>query len=72
MEGDETVERMPVRDGDLRAAVVEHGVRPGDPLWGLLVELQRRRPDRRVRREGRASTRRAQPGTAPLEDNGRG
>lgn len=35
--------RMPIRDPDLRDAVLEHEVRPGDSLWGQLAELQRRR-----------------------------
>lgn len=35
--------RMPIRDADLREAVVEAGLRPGDALWRLLVELQARR-----------------------------
>lgn len=39
----ENAERMPVRDQDLRAVVVELGARPGDRLWGVLVELQKRR-----------------------------
>lgn len=39
----ETAERMPVRDQDLRAVVIEHGARPGDSLWSVLVELQKRR-----------------------------
>lgn len=42
--------RAPIRDRDLRHAVAEHGLRPGDPAWRALVELQRHRDaDRRER-----------------------
>lgn len=34
---------MPIRDADLREAVMQAGIRPGDALWRLLCELQRRR-----------------------------
>lgn len=41
--------RAPIRDRDLRHAVAEHGLRPGDPAWSALVELQGRRDaDRRA------------------------
>ncbi len=41
--------RAPIRDRDLREAVAEHEIRPGDPGWRALVELQRRRDgDRRA------------------------
>lgn len=43
---------MPLRDADLREAAVEHEIRPGDPGWRLLVELQERR-DRDRRRPPR-------------------
>lgn len=46
--------RMPIRDADLRDAVLEHEVRPGDPLWSRLVELQRRRDG--VERESRSNS----------------
>lgn len=36
---------MVIRDADLRNAVVEDGLRPGDPSWKLLCELQRLRDD---------------------------
>lgn len=35
--------RMTIRDADLRRAVTEDGIRPGDPSWSLLRELQHRR-----------------------------
>lgn len=35
--------RMPIRDSDLRQAVSESGIRPGDEAWSALTELQRRR-----------------------------
>jgi hypothetical protein len=35
--------RMPLRSADLRQAAYRAGTRPGDDLWDLLVELQRRR-----------------------------
>lgn len=35
--------RMPLRDSDLREAAFEDQLRPGDPSWSLLRELQRRR-----------------------------
>lgn len=34
---------MKIRDADLRFAVTEDGIRPGDRTWSLLTELQRRR-----------------------------
>jgi len=34
---------MKIRDPDLRNALWEDGIRPGDPSWSLLLELQRRR-----------------------------
>lgn len=37
------LERMPLRDRDLREAVAEEGIRPGSLAWRLLLELQRRR-----------------------------
>lgn len=37
------LERMPLRDRDLREAVAEEGIRPGSLVWTLLLELQRRR-----------------------------
>lgn len=35
--------RMPIRDAELRAAVVESGAYPGSQTWSALVELQRYR-----------------------------
>lgn len=35
--------RMPLRDSDLRQAAFEDQLRPGDPSWSLLRELQERR-----------------------------
>ena len=35
--------RMKIRDADLRQAVTEDGIRPGDPSWSALTELQHRR-----------------------------
>lgn len=48
--------RMPLRDPDLRQAVHEEGVRPGDKCWRLLRELQARRDaeDRKQRRRPKA------------------
>lgn len=51
--GDGAVE-MPLRDADLRAAAVDGEVRPGDELWSLLAELQRRRDADRPAEQGRA------------------
>lgn len=34
---------MKIRDADLRQAVTEDGIRPGDPSWSALTELQHRR-----------------------------
>lgn len=45
---------MPLRDADLRAAAVDHEVRPGDELWSVLAELQRRRDADRPAERGRA------------------
>lgn len=38
-----TEPRMPLRDSDLRSAAFEDQLRPGDPSWNLLRELQKRR-----------------------------
>lgn len=40
---DAAMERMPLRDADLRQAAHEAWIRPGDSSWGLLRELQARR-----------------------------
>lgn len=39
----ETAVEMPIRDADLRHVATDRETYPGDDLWGLLVELQRRR-----------------------------
>lgn len=53
MEAETNEPRMPIRDPDLRDGVLEHEVRPGDRLWGVLVELQKRRDDRETRSSAR-------------------
>lgn len=55
MEATTDVERMPLRDRDLRAAAADAEVRPGDPIWGCLVELQRRRDRDRAERPASAA-----------------
>lgn len=63
---------MPVRDADLRQAVTEDEIRPGDPTWSALTELQARRdaergysgnPDPGDGRDKRAGPRRNGSGT---------
>lgn len=47
--------RMPLRDADIRQAAHEDGIRPGDPSWDLLRELQARRDAEGEKREPAAA-----------------